>query len=316
MSIVEKLHKAGTRVAVVYGGPGAEREVSLSSGGCVRAALAGAGLDTIDAVVPAASPEAFMEALQCDIAVMMLHGEFGEDGAAQAILERRGIAFTGSDSKTCALTMDKQACKKIFRDNNMPTPRWATASRPEEAEAAIADAGLRYPLFVKPNFRGSSVGVTRVSRPDEARAAAAKALSEDSLALVEEMVVGRELTIGWLDGRVLPSIEMAADGEFYDYHAKYQSDKTKYDCPAKLPDGMEAELGGFVSRLAGIFAVRDLCRVDIMIGESGPMILEINSLPGFTTHSLLPMAAARAGIDMASVCLSLVEMAARRAGIV
>lgn len=316
MSIAEALRAKGARIAVLCGGPGGEREVSLASGENVHKALLRSGLDNNLTVVPAENPANCLENLDCHIAIMMLHGEFGEDGKAQAILERRGIAYTGSDPEACALSMDKNASKLLFVENNIPTARWIVAGSSDEAVEKVAKAKLPYPLFVKPNDRGSSVGVGKVESPDALAGAVAATLSESGLALVEEMVVGRELTVGWLAGKTLPIVEMLADGVFYDYRAKYISDATRYICPAELPPGLAASIAEYALSVANCLGVRDLSRIDVILDRNGPMVLESNALPGFTSHSLLPMAAAACGISIERLCLDLVAMAAGRAGMV
>lgn len=299
-------------VAVLCGGPGAEREVSLASGSEVHAALGRAGLEARLVTVPEKNPEDFLETLDCGLAVMMLHGEFGEDGGAQEILERRGLAYTGSGPEACRLAMDKAAVKALMRDAGVPTPRWALVRSAAEAEAGVRTAGLLYPLFVKPNSRGSSVGVTRVDSPASLAGAVERALACGCDALIEEMAAGREMTVGWLDGRVLPVIEMEAAGGFYDYHSKYESGETRYHCPADLSEELAEEIRVHTEEIVRIVGARDLARVDFILTESGPRFLELNALPGFTSHSLVPLAASRIGLPMERLCLSLVAMAAER----
>lgn len=311
--IVEFTARSGG-VVVLCGGPGGEREVSLDSGRSVHEALTRAGLDCRLVVVPEERPEAFLSSLECALAVMMLHGEFGEDGAAQAILEERGIPYTGSDAAACRLAMDKNATKRKMLERGIPTPRWAVAANAREAALAVREAELRYPLFVKPNAGGSSVGTSRVDVPEELANAVSLTLSVGKEALLEEMVVGRELTVGWLGGRLLPIIELDADGVFYDYRAKYKSDKTSYRCPAEVEPHIALAVNKYSALLIDAVGARDLARVDLMLGKEGPMVLELNALPGFTSHSLVPMAAAAAGISLEEVCLSLADMAASRSG--
>lgn len=316
MSILDAVIRSGTKVAVLCGGPGGEREVSLASGENVHKALVEAGLDNRLAIAPESDPAAFVRNLECDLAVMMFHGEFGEDGTAQAILEERRIPFTGSDSRACALAMDKSAVKNLCLAHGVPTARWAVCDDPGRAESYCRARNLKFPLFVKPNFGGSSVGASRIDGPGDVEAAVAKALAVGPLALIEEMVIGRELTVGWLDGRILPAIELRAAGEFYDYEAKYLSEATRYVCPADVPGEIADAIGRHTAAMAEFVGARDLARVDFMLGEDGPKALELNALPGFTAHSLVPMAAAAAGTPLPDLCLSLVGMAARRAGIV
>ncbi len=308
--MVEKLRPY--RIAVLCGGPGAEREVSLNSGENAHQALIRAGLVAEKVIVPETDPESCLRALDCQVAVLMLHGEFGEDGTAQRILTERGIAFTGSEAEVCALAMDKNACKELMRKANIPTARWAVCGNAADAENAVAAAQLSYPLFVKPNSRGSSVGVTRVGTPAELAAAVEKALAEDTLALIEELVQGPELTVGWLDGKVFPVIQLSADGVFYDYHAKYISNETRYLCPAPLDAETTALVKRYAAETAALIGMRDVARVDLMLGRAGPMVLEINTLPGYTTHSLLPMAAAAARMSIEELSVRLAALAAAR----
>ncbi|MDR3078036.1 MAG: D-alanine--D-alanine ligase [Planctomycetota bacterium] len=299
-------------VAVLCGGPGGEREVSLASGENVHQALLRAGLINDLVALPAENPEAVLEKLSCRVAVMMLHGRFGEDGAAQRILERRGIVFTGSDSRAAALSMDKNAAKLVFASHGIPTPAWATGGSRDGLAKAIGEKRLSYPLFVKPNSGGSSVGASRVEGPEALPAAAAAALRHDRLILAEELVTGRELTVGWLDGHLLPIIELSADGEFYDYQAKYHSDATRYVCPAALPEGTAAAVRQGSAAAIRAIGLRDIGRADLILGPDGPMFLEVNALPGFTSHSLIPMAARAEGMAMEELCLRLAKLAAAR----
>lgn len=300
-------------IAVLCGGPGAEREVSLASGREVHAALTGAGLENRLLIVPEKNADDFLERLDCGLAVMMLHGRFGEGGTAQRILERRGIAYSGSAPEACRLSMDKAAAKTLLREAGCPTPDWAVADSAEAAEEAVRAAGLRYPLFVKPNFGGSSVGVSRVDSPLALKAAVSMALACGGPAVIEELVLGREMTAGWLDGRLLPLVEIETDRLFYDYHSKYESESTRYHCPADVEGAMRARVEEVVSKAVELMGARDLAAVDFILTEDGPMLLELNSLPGFTGRSLLPMAASSAGIGKERLSLSLAAMAAERA---
>ena len=314
--MIDRKKLAGLKAAVLCGGPGVEREVSLNSGQAVYRALHEAGFRVEKAVVPETGYKAFLEELDCQVAVMMLHGEFGEDGRSQEVLERRGIAFTGSDSRTCGLAMDKNATKLLFRRCGVPTPDWVVLDDTASALAAVKKAGMGAPLVVKPNARGSSVGVTIVRDLATLPEAVEKALAVDSLVLAERFVAGRELTVGWLDGKILPIIELAPDGTFYDYHAKYLSDKTEYRCPASLAYTELSAVRSVAENILRNIPLRDLARIDIMLGSYGPQALEVNTSPGFTSHSLVPLAASRAGIEMRELCSRLVEMAARRGGLV
>lgn len=298
-------------VAVLLGGPGAERAVSLQSGATIAGALRGVGL-TIREVDVSGDPTQIRD-LDCDVAVLALHGEFGEDGTVQRLLDEARIPYTGSDAHASALCMDKHATKEILVENGLPTPPWAMIGEASIVKAACYQAGIGLPLVLKPRDGGSSIGTTVVRNVEELRPAAEAALAEGPLAMIEQFVPGRELTIGMVGGEILPAVELVAEGTFYDYEAKYESDATQYRCPAPLDEETERQLQGLASLVFGELGVRDMARVDIMLSEIGPFILEVNTLPGFTSHSLLPMAARAAGIDLETLCLRILKYAwARR----
>ncbi len=303
-------------VAVLCGGPGGEREVSLASGDNVHNALWRAGIPNRLVQVPVEHPEKVLEELRCGLAVMMFHGRFGEDGTAQEILERRGIPFTGSGSVSCRLTFDKTATKQRMRSLGMPVPRGVLvgSAAADEAEALMREAALAYPVFVKPNAYGSSVGASRADNAVGLAAALRAALACDAQALIEELIVGREMTVGWLGGELLPIIEMKAATGFYDYQAKYLSDATRYEVPAKLPSSVMLTVQKQTLAILDAVGARDLARVDFLYREDGPFFLEVNALPGFTGHSLVPMAAKAAGLSGEQVCRRLVMLALERAG--
>lgn len=302
-------------IVVLCGGPGGEREVSLASGGEVHAALTRAGMACRLVDVPENNPTDFLERLDCGLAVMMLHGEFGEDGTAQEILERRGIPYSGSGPDACRLAMNKVAVKEWMLSAGVPTAKWALTDSAAAAAEQVKAAGLTYPLFVKPNNGGSSVGASRADNPEALTDAVALALAchgSDGTVLVEELINGREMTAGWVGGQLLPFIEMKAQNKFYDYDAKYKSDATIYHCPAAVEGKTLLEARRHVLAIVEHIGARDLARVDFILSDRGPMFLELNALPGFTSHSLVPLAARTAGISMEQLCVSLVAMAAAR----
>jgi D-alanine--D-alanine ligase len=302
-------------VAVLCGGPGPEREVSLASGDTVYSALKQNGYRVVKVEVPQHGHEETVENLDCQVAVMMLHGEFGEDGHAQSILEHKGIAYTGPDAKTCALAMDKDATKRLLRSTGIPTADWAVIESVTDIDKALGVSGITVPFVVKPNSKGSSVGISIIRDASEIASAVEKALAVDEKVLLETFVQGKELTLGWLDGRLLPIIELAPDGDFYDYNAKYISEKTLYICPAELDGDTAGKINDIGKKVFEIMSVRDLSRVDILLGPVSPMVLELNTSPGFTSHSLVPLAARTAGMDMGQLCERLVAMAAKRCGL-
>ena len=303
-STVKPLH-----ITVLMGGPSAEREVSLKSGQAVADALASLG----HAVQCSDISYDDLSALdaEADVLFIALHGAFGEDGQLQRILERRGLPFCGSGSEASALAMDKVASKRKFAEVGIPTPRFdvATAKRLPQALACWS-----LPVVIKPTDQGSSVGCHIVGDHEALRERSAGLMAEHGSFLIEEFVRGRELTVGILGDQTLPIIEIRPRREFYDYDAKYIDDDTEYVFD---PD-VSGELRERVERLSLVahraLGCRDFSRVDWMIDEcrDEAFALEVNTIPGFTDHSLLPKAAERAGIGFAELCNRIVDLALDR----
>ncbi|MCC8164870.1 MAG: D-alanine--D-alanine ligase [Planctomycetes bacterium] len=312
--MTSEANESDSGIVVLAGGPGGEREGSLASGETIHQALKRAGVDNRLVIIPAEEPEEFLEGLDCCLAVIMLHGRFGEDGGAQAILERRGIPFTGSGSDACRLMMDKNATLETYRRAGLPVASWILSDNPEAAPVLVQAVGFSYPLFVKPNYGGSSVGAGRVDRPEDLPEAVVRSIGADDVAMIQECIVGRELTAAWLNGRVLPFVEMEAASGFYDYNAKYLADDTRYVCPADLPEDMAETLREQVARAAELVDARDVARIDFMLTVDGPVFLEANAIPGCTGHSLLPMAARAAGIPIEELAVMMATMAMERGG--
>jgi len=257
----------------------------------------------------------------------MLHGEFGEDGRVQAVLDDMGLPYAGAGRAASELAIDKHAAKARLAAAGVPVPVGIQLSGPSvysgadilaerRLDEALAVGNLAFPVVVKPNARGSSVGVSLVRERSALSEAVRRAFEVDNDVLVEEYVDGRELTAGYLDGAMLPLVELAPDGVFYDYHAKYRSDKTRYFCPAELSGSMGRHIQELGKRGVEALGARDLARVDFLLpaGPRGPVALEINTAPGFTSHSLLPMAARAAGLDFTALCLKLVALAEANGG--
>ncbi len=288
------------RVAVVMGGNSAEREVSLNSGRAVLEALKSRGIDAhaIDGI------PALLDALRGGHFARVfniLHGGGGENGQLQGALEALGVPFTGSGVLGAALSMDKLRAKRVWQSLDLPTPRHMLLPRGDGALEALRAFGL--PLVIKPVDEGSSVGVARVFADADLPAAIADAKRYTGDVLVEELIEGAELTVAILGDETLPSIRIEAAGEYYDYHAKYEADDTRYLCP-----GMEGEDEAGLRRLArqafDALACVGWGRVDVMRDREGQnWLLEVNTAPGMTSHSLVPMAAAEAGMDFAELCL-------------
>ncbi|MBL38759.1 MAG: D-alanine--D-alanine ligase [Xanthomonadales bacterium] len=283
------------RLALVYGGESAEREISLRSGRAVSAALERLGVD--HAVFD--GPRAVVDAARddrIDTVFNMLHGRGGEDGCLQGALALYGVPVTGSGVLSSALTMDKLQTKRVWRAVGLPTPEWQVAENPDDADV-IADAAA-FPVFVKPAREGSSVGMSRVLQSAGLKPALVRALEHDRTALVERMIQGPEYTAAILDGQALPLIRIATPREFYDFDAKYEAGDTEYHCPCGLDDEREAELRSLALRAFEVLGCRGWGRVDFLLdGDGNPWLLEANTVPGMTDHSLVPMAAAAAGMD-------------------
>ena len=347
------------RIAVLYGGTSAEREISLVTGRAVALALADGGHDVLlidpavgDSAVGAGEAAAAAEigvapppileeagaalravageAVQgADVVFVALHGGSGEDGTVQGLLELSGKAYTGSGVLACALAMDKRASKIIFRGSRVPTPAWAVVS----LEGAVAaderggspwlpddlavsdslDAAERvggYPLVVKPNDQGSTVGLTIVEREEELAGAISSAAEYSRHVLVETYIPGRELTVAILGGEPLPVVEIAPKGGLYDYESKYTKGMSDYTCPAEVPKRVADVLQTTALHAFRALGCRGYARVDYRVApNNGVFCLEVNTVPGMTDVSLVPMAAAAAGIDFDELVDRIVRMA-------
>jgi D-alanine-D-alanine ligase len=283
------------RVAVLMGGESAEREISLISGEAVLAALLRRGVDA-HAVDPMEGPGPLLGRPGFDRAWLALHGRGGEDGLMQGALETLGMPYTGSGVLGSALSMDKLRSKRLFAAAGLATPRWRVMRDPDEAEGIVAELGL--PLIVKPAGEGSSVGMTKVTRAEDLPAAFAEASRWAGPVLVEEWITGGEYSVGVLQGEVLPAVRIETPREFYDYEAKYFSDDTRYHCPCGLAPDVEAGYAVLVRSAFDAVAASGWGRVDFLLPEDGvPRFLEVNTIPGMTSHSLVPMGARQAGID-------------------
>lgn len=294
------------RVAVVMGGTSAEREVSLNSGHNVLAALQAKGVDAhaIDGI------PALLEALrggQFARVFNILHGQRGggEDGVLQGALEALGVPYTGSGVLGSALSMDKPRAKRVWQSLGLPTPKFVRLPRGADVHAAAA--GIGFPLIVKPACEGSSVGVTRVFDPSQLDQAVALALRYPGDLLMETLIEGAELTVAIVGRQVLPSIHIVPKAVFYDYNAKYVADDTQYLCPG-LEGAAEEALRALALEAFDALGCTGWGRVDVMRDRAGNnWLLEVNTAPGMTSHSLVPKAAAAAGIDYQELCWLVLE---------
>lgn len=288
------------QVAVLMGGYSAEREVSLNSGRAVVDALRGKGypVTPIDVTGPY-----FALLPNIDVVFIALHGEFGEDGQVQRMLDERGIPYTGPGAEASALAFDKQASKERFLAAGLPTPAYEIKK--------VGDARtLPLPVVVKPIRQGSSVGIHRVRVAEEWDAALADACQYGGQALVEAYIPGVELTVGVVGDEILPVLEIRAPEGYYDYRAKYTKGVTEYLVPAPIPDVQAEQCRAYAARACEVLGIRGMSRVDFRMNPEGELyILEVNAIPGFTETSLLPKAARAAGMEFPDLCDRILSMA-------
>ncbi|MBR9909073.1 MAG: D-alanine--D-alanine ligase [Gammaproteobacteria bacterium] len=290
------------RVAVLYGGTSAEREVSLKSGSEVCAALRGEGVDTILIDVDANIIER-LQAEQLDRVFIALHGAGGEDGRIQALLEFFNLPYTGSGVQASALAMDKWRSKLVFSAAGISTPDYRVLQA-DNLAAVVAELGPQ--LMVKPAHEGSSIGMSKVSSLEQLQSAFVEASKFDSSVFAERLITGAEYTVALLNGRALPAIKLETDHQFYDYDAKYLADDTRYLCPCGLSASDEAQLQALALQAFELLGCSGWGRADFMADEQGRFyLLEVNTVPGMTDHSLVPMAARASGLSFAELCLEI-----------
>lgn len=293
------------RVAVLLGGESSEREISLLTGEAVLAALHARGVDA-HGVDPSTGLGPLLGGRGFDRAWLALHGRGGEDGIMQGALEALGLPYTGSGVLGSALAMDKLRSKQLFVAWGLATPRWRVMRTPGEAGEIVAELGL--PLIVKPAGEGSSVGMTKVTAADALPAAFAEASRWAGPVLVEEWISGGEYSVGVLQDAVLPAVRIETPHVFYDYQAKYFSDDTRYFCPCGLEPAREAEIAALAWTAFRAVAASGWGRVDFLLPEDGvPRFLEVNTIPGMTSHSLVPMGARQAGIGFEELVWRVLE---------
>ena len=296
------------KVAVMLGGRSAERAVSLKSGSMVLAALLKKGVDA-HPFDPQDQPLDQLVAEQFDRAFIALHGGHGEDGTMQGALEVLGIPYTGSGVMACALAMDKWRTKLLWQSAGVPTPPFAMLDDDTDFDAVVARLGL--PIMVKPANEGSSIGMSKVRRAEDLRAAFELAAKYDPLVMAEAFIEGIELTGAILGGQALPLIKLETTRDFYDYEAKYIADDTRYIVPCGLPAQQEVAIQQQARQAFRALGCSGWGRVDVMLDRAGqPYFLEVNTSPGMTDHSLVPMAARHAGISYEELCLRVLQLAA------
>jgi D-alanine-D-alanine ligase len=293
------------KVAVLLGGRSAEREVSLKSGGMVLKALESRGVDAH----PFDPSEKGFELLvkeRFERAFVALHGRFGEDGTVQGILEWLRIPYTGSGVLASALAMDKLRTKRIWAAEKLPTPKYELLTR--DTNLRIVARRLGVPIMVKPASEGSSIGMSKVRAAGDLDEAYALAANYDRVVIAEQFIDGTELTCGILGDQALPLIKLETPRDFYDYQAKYLADDTRYIVPSGLPANKEREVQELCLAAFRMLGCEGWGRVDLMLDRRGrPHLLEVNTAPGMTDHSLVPMAARAVGLSYEDLCVKILE---------
>jgi len=295
------------KVAVLMGGRSAEREVSLMSGAAVLEALRRRGVNA-HAFDPAERALEDLKREEFSCAHIALHGRYGEDGTVQGALELMGIPYTGSGVMASALAMDKWRTKLVWLSAGIPTPRYRMLDKAIDWDAVAEDLGL--PLIVKPVREGSTLGLSKVGSAGQLASAYVRAAKYDALVIAEEFIAGQELTASILGNEALPLVRIEPAAEFYDYQAKYFSDETRYFCPSGIAPDEERRIQALGLDAYRILGCRGWGRVDVILtARNEPYFLEVNTSPGMTAHSLVPMAARAAGIEFDELVIRILEMA-------
>jgi D-alanine-D-alanine ligase len=297
------------RIAVLMGGPGSEREVSLATGQGISKALRSLGVDVVEVDV---RDENFKLPELVDLAFIALHGTFGEDGQIQQLLEERGVAYTGEGVQGSRLAFDKIRSKEKFEEHGVRTPKWETIEANQQPR-------MRPPMVIKAPRQGSTVGVHIVKHAEEIEPAVAGSANYDRELLIEKFVSGRELTIGILGDQALPILEIIPKGGFYDFTNKYPflnpqaGGGAEHVCPARIDEKKTAEIQELALRAFRALGLQVYGRVDVILSDSGePFVLEVNTIPGMTEASLLPEAAAAAGIGYVDLCARIIALSRAR----
>jgi D-alanine-D-alanine ligase len=297
------------RVAVLMGGSAAERKVSLKSGAAVFKALKNKGVDAI-AIDVTGSPIDALSGQSLDRVFNIIHGRGGEDGVLQAVLEVMGIPYTGSGVMASALSMDKLRTKLCWLGYGLNTPKWCLLKSIDDLDDCVEKLG--FPVIVKPAQEGSSIGMSKANNKDELIKAFQDAAGFGCDVYAESWVVGKEYTVGILNGKALPVIRLETPNAFYDYEAKYNATTTQYHCPCGLSDEREQELQQLAVKAGDVIGVKGWARVDVFIDNSGQaQLIEINTVPGMTDHSLVPMAAKQSGVEFDELVWQILETSCR-----
>ncbi len=297
------------KIAVLAGGPSCEREISLISGKAVWEALSAKGFDVI-LIDPIGDFIQVLKESGITVVFIALHGAFGEDGTVQRMLDEENILYTGSPARVSETAFDKALAQSLFRKKEIRVPAFRAL---KEGQKPGLLEPLSFPVVVKPSKAGSSFGVSIVSDRGELWVALSEAYRYSDVALVEDYIRGRELTVGFLGNEPLPIVEVIVQRKFYDYEAKYRDSRTRYEFPAKLTEKEEAEVLHEAHEAYHALGCEGMGRVDIILGADGkPYVLEVNTIPGLTGKSLLPKAARSRGIEFPELCVKIIELSLKR----
>lgn len=310
LKVRAKKYKLG-RIGVLMGGPSSERQISLKSGQAVYRALKEQGLDAVPLDIRN-DPSKRIKKAGISIAFIALHGRFGEDGTIQRILESLHIPYTGSGTIASYLCLDKIASRRIFKNYNIPVPEYDILNR-KSWKMYFKRLDFKFPVVVKPSSQGSSIGVSFVDRANKLEQALDYAFSYDETIIIEKYIEGREVTVGILEDKPLPVIEISPLRKFFDFQAKYEKGKSDYIVPARLPPASYSRIQrtGLLAHQA--LGCHTFSRVDMILNRGTPYVLEVNSIPGLTSTSLLPMAARAQGISFGQLCLKIIHSAIKKA---
>jgi len=311
MAIKSKSQRSFGRIGVLMGGPSTERDISLKSGKAILESLKKQNLNAVAIDIKSEDHRETAELIKSfgiDCAFVALHGRFGEDGQIQSILEELKLRYTSSGVHASSVAMDKILAKKVFRENNLPVPDQVVIEKKSYDRNKVIKAGFGLPWVIKPATHGSSIGLSIADNQEDVIAAIDLALSFDDRVLVEEYIKGRELTVGILNDLPLCVIEIITKNRFFDFQAKYQPGFTEYVVPAQIPEDVARQAQEIALQAHRVLGCFGCSRVDIMLDSQDRLyILEVNTIPGFTSTSLLPKAARSAGIDFDQLCLRLLE---------
>ncbi len=302
------------RIGVMMGGRSAEKDISLKSGSAVLEALESLRIQALPLVVSEESLQSIRRLIadnRVDIIFVAMHGGFGEGGGLQHILEKCGIPYTGPTRSASRLAMDKIVSRRCFKKAGLNVPRSCSVKKGvKESSLKRRIASFNYPLVIKPNAQGSSIGISFIDTSSKLSKALSRSFKFGGVALIEEFIRGREITVAVLDGRALPVVEIIPKKKFFDFQAKYEKGMTEYVVPAVLDKKIVLRAQRDAVKAYHALGCRHLSRVDMIIDEEGkPVILEVNTIPGMTATSLFPKAAAAAGIGFPELCIRLLEMA-------